>query len=234
MDITSKRRNIIITGIIFTLLLILSYLSDPWVVSAVATDDTGGVILGPPKPGEQVVVSSQYSIENERPLVGDPFVKIGGYVLVIDKTDQPENLDGDQFDSIPNIDGNDRERASIKQAAVLAFGADHGYVSFGGSLSEFSSYLLEKWNEEGVDTDDIVFSCLNSESEITAEAVEDEKVTITPILAADGSTVDYQFNISALIRQEGHCMMFMTSESSSKRTVNNRDNDRDKLASTGV
>lgn len=233
MNAFSQRKNIIITVIIFTLLLILSILSDPWTVSAVATDDTGGVILGPPAPGEEVTVSSQHSIENFRSLTGDPAVKIGGYILVIDKTDQP-GLNKDEFDSIPNIDENDNESRSIKQAAVLAFGANHSYVSFGGSLSEFSGFLLEKWNLDGVDTGDIVFSCLNNESEITSASIEDEKVVITPVLSADGETIDYQFNISALIRQEGHCMMFMTSESSSKRTVNNRDNDRDKLGSTGV
>lgn len=233
MDVISKRRNIIISGIIFALLLILSILSDPWTVSAIATDDTGSAILGPPAPGETVTVSSLYAIENERSETGDPIVRIGGYVLVIDKTEQPD-LDESEFDSIPNIDTNDSETGAIKQTAVLAFGTNHAPVSFGGSLSEFSTFLLEKWNENGVDADDISISCLNGESEITSAAVENESVTITAVLGADGKTVDYQFNISALIRQEGHCMIFMTSGSSSKRTVNNRDNDRGALASSGI
>ncbi|MFK7800590.1 MAG: hypothetical protein AB8G95_03065 [Anaerolineae bacterium] len=233
MDVISKRKNIAVAGIIFALLLILSILSDPWVVSAIATDDTGLAILGPPAPGEQVTVSSLYGIENVRPPVGDPIVRIGGYVLVIDKTEQPD-LDESEFDSITDIEANGSESETNKQAAVLAFGTNHAPVSFGGSLSGYSNFLLETWNAEGVDTGDISFSCLNSESEITSTAVENEMVTIAAVLGADGSTVDYQFTISALIRQEGHCMIFMTSETSAKRTVNNRDNDRDALASTGV
>lgn len=233
MDVVSKRKNIVVAGIIFALLLLLSILSDPWTVSAIATDDTGTAILGPPAPGQTVTVSSLYSIENERSQTGDPIVRIGGYILVIDSTNQPD-IEESEFDSIPDIAANDSETGAIKQTAVLAFGTNHAPVSFGGSLSVYSNFLLAKWNAEGVDTEDISFSCLNNESEITSTAVENQSVTITPVLAADGSTVDYQFNISALIRQEGHCMMFMTSESSSKRTVNNRDNDRDALASTGI
>ena len=85
MEARAKRKNIFLTIVVFSLLLLLSLLSNPWSASAAATDDTSSVILGPPAPGQDVTVSSEFGIENSNPAIeGDSLVLIDGYVLVID------------------------------------------------------------------------------------------------------------------------------------------------------
>ena len=185
-------RHLSFGAVAFAALLLLALLvSQVWQVGAQGTDDSGGVILGPPSEGTVgAVVNEEFNVVNNNPPNAEPNVTIGGEVAETIKDD------GEQV-----------------QVAAFAFGTRHSAISFSGSVGNVSDNTRQLWNAGGIDVLDVELRCLTNDGQWTDSNVE-ASINITPITSTDSNgnttTTDYTYSIAGRVNQHGTCALFFS------------------------
>lgn len=175
--------------IVAALILLTLLLVQVWQVGAQGTDDTGGVIVGPPTEGSAVRVSSSGSPDsreamNVHPVGEEPRMMLGDVIAETESDDQGE----------------------IQRAAFGFRVSNPGTFSFAGSVNALSAFTAGRWNNGRLDTTDVAVRCLTSDGQWTAENIS-STVMITPVPHTDG-IIGYNYSVSGTTRQEGTCGLF--------------------------
>lgn len=179
------------------LILLIAISVNTWSVGAQGTDDSGGIVSGPPSEGGSTVVDEENGTSNVNPADGDPFVQIGG---------KPA--------STPADDGNGDYKAAF------AFKVSHSPFAFSGLVSSVSTSVLTDWRENGIDINDFTVKCLVETGDFAGG-----EVRIASKSASPSGDSDFRYEISGKITQDGTCMLMFRAGSSPDAQPNRDLND---------